>query len=128
MARPKCGQSTNGHVWPHTPRQRRRYGASSGFLRLVEMKASSRPAPVEISPYTGKLPADNRQIHLNKEKIPNMRFLLNYFFMHVGCYFCNFSTDSPPSTLSHNWQLLCSFSLSNNLSFTRCAQKPLSFR
>lgn len=77
MVRPKCGQSINGHVWPHTPKQRRRCGASSGFLRLGEMKASSPPAPVETSWYTGKPSADNQQIYLNRDEvILNMRFLL----------------------------------------------------
>lgn len=77
MVRPKCGQSINGHVWQHTPRQRRRCGASSGFLRLGEMKASSLLAPVETSRYIGKPSADNRKIRLNREEmIPKMLFLL----------------------------------------------------
>lgn len=77
MVRPKCGQSINGHVWPHTPNQRRRCGASSGFLRLGEMKASSPPAPVETSWYTGKPSADNQKIYLSGDEVLlNMRFLL----------------------------------------------------
>ncbi len=69
MVRPKCGQSINGHVWPHTLRQRRRCGASSGFLGVGEMKASSPPAPVETSRYTGKPSADNRKIYLNRDEV-----------------------------------------------------------
>ena len=77
MVRPRCGQSINGHVWPHTPKQQRRCGALSGFLRQGEMKASSPLAPVEISRYTGKPLADNQQMYFSRDEvIPNIIFLL----------------------------------------------------